>query len=185
MAATIAQVQGIANYHPHLNGNASQPQAQVPQGPPLQPATANPRGVVLSRNRETKILLSLDGDGIRGLSMLLVVESLVNAICVKIGQRLDPHQIFDLTGGSSLGGAIAIMLCRLQMQAHRAREAYKQIARQVYLNKKDYFVSLDPHVPTPYVDGLVLENEIKAVIVEELGNEDELLFDGREDSGDV
>ena len=142
-------------------------------------------GVLLSRRRETKILLSIDGDGIRGLSALLVIESLVNAICVKVGQRLDPHQIFDLTGGSSLGGVIAILLCRLRMQAHRAREAYRQIARQVYLNKRDWFISLDPHVQKPNVDGMPLETEIKTIIQQELGNENELLLDRREDSGDV
>jgi hypothetical protein len=142
-------------------------------------------GAILSRTRETKILLSIDGDGIRGLSALLVIESLVNAICVKVGQRLDSHQIFDLTGGCSLGGVIAIMLCRLRMQAHRAREAYKQIAKQVYLNKRDYFISLNPHAQTPNVDGMALENEIKGVIKQELGSQNELLLDGRPDSGDV
>lgn len=140
---------------------------------------------MISRNRETKILLSLDGDGIRGLSALLLVESLVNAICVKVGQRLDPHQIFDLTGGNSLGGATAIMLCRLQMQAHRAREAYKTIARQVFFNKRDFYNSLDPHMPRMYVDGRALEDDIKAIIKNELGNEEELLLDTRQDSGDV
>jgi hypothetical protein len=153
----------------------------------LQPTAQ--RGAILSRTRETKILLSIDGDGIRGLSALLVIESLVNAICVKVGQRLDSHQIFDLTGGCSLGGVIAIMLCRLRMQAHRAREAYKQIAKQVYLNKRDYFVSLNPHAQTPNVDGKALENEIKGVIKgvikQELGSQNELLLDGRPDSGDV
>jgi hypothetical protein len=154
------------------------------QGPPLQPAA--PTGVVLSRTRETKILLSIDGDGIRGLSSLLVVESLVNAICVKLGQRLDPHQIFDLTGGSSLGGVIAILLCRLQMQAHRAREAYKRISRQVFLNKRDFFVSLDPNASVPNGDGgAALDKEIRAVIQQELGTQDERFFDGREGSGDV
>jgi hypothetical protein len=141
--------------------------------------------VNLSRSRETKILLSLDGDGIRGLSALLVVESLVNAICVKIGQQVDPHQIFDLMGGSSLGGVVAVMLGRLRMQAHRAREAYKQIARQVFLNKKDFAVSLDPKAQTPNADGLALEKEIKRVVKQELGNEDEQLFEGKEDQGDV
>jgi hypothetical protein len=141
--------------------------------------------MILSRNRETKILLSLDGDGIRGLSTLLVVESLVNAICVKIGQRLDPHQIFDLTGGSSLGGAIAIMLCRLRMHATRARETYVKISRQVYLNKRDYFCSLESRGSTPYVDGKALEDTIREVVRQELGNEDESLLDSREDSGDV
>jgi hypothetical protein len=170
--------------------NSAKTNSDVPQqhaaaqGPPLQPAA--PTGVVLSRTRETKILLSIDGDGIRGLSALLVVESLVNAICVKIGQRLDPHQIFDLTGGSSLGGVIAILLCRLQMQAHRAREAYKRISSQVFINKRDFFVSLDPNASAPHGDGgAALDNEIKAVIQQELGIQDERFFDGREGSGDV
>jgi calcium-independent phospholipase A2-gamma len=157
--------------------------AHTPHAPPIQPAV--PAEAILSRTRETKILLSIDGDGVRGLSALLLIESLVNAICVKVGQRLDSHQIFDLTGGSSLGGVIAIMLCRLRMQAHRAREAYKQIAKQVYLNKRDYFISLDPHAQTSNVDGKELEREVKAVIQQELGNPDELLLDGRPDSGDV
>lgn len=144
-----------------------------------------PAQAILSRTRETKILLSIDGDGIRGLSALLLVESLVNAICVKLGQRLDCHQIFDLTGGSSLGGVIAIMLCRLRMQAHRAREAYKQIARQVYANKIDYFRYLDPHATIRRVDDGALEREVKNVVQQELGNPDEILLDGRSDSGDV
>ncbi|KAF2128417.1 FabD/lysophospholipase-like protein [Dothidotthia symphoricarpi CBS 119687] len=152
-------------------------------GPPLQAATSP--GLVTSQHRETKILLSMDGDGIRGLSTLLVVESLVNAICVKIGHQVNPCQIFDLMGGSSLGGVIAIMLGRLQMQAHRAREGYKRIARQVFLNKRDFFISLDPYAAISNVDAMALEREIKAVVKQEIGHEDELLFDGRDNLGDV
>ena len=152
------------------------------QSQPIRPAAPT---VNLSRNRETKILLSLDGDGIRGLSALLLVESLINAVCVKIGQPVDPHQVFDLMGGSSLGGVIAVMLGRLRMQAHRAREAYKQIAKQVFLNKKDLAASLDPKVQSPNADGSALESEIKKVIKQELGNEDEHLFEGKEGQGDV
>jgi patatin-like phospholipase/acyl hydrolase len=190
----------VSNIEPNTNDN--QQGSRTAQGPPLQPASST--GVVLSRNRETKILLSIDGDGVRGLSALLLIESLVNAICVKLGQRLDPHQIFDLTGGSSLGGVIAILLCRLQMQAHRAREAYKcvaneyelhvrhiltplgrQIAKQVFLNKRDFFISLDPQASTPNNDGQALESEIRTVLQQELGTQDERLFDDRSDSGDV
>ena len=149
------------------------------------PNSAGPLPAILSRTRETKILLSIDGDGIRGLSALLLVESLVNAICVKVGQRLDSHQIFDLTGGSSLGGIIAIMLCRLRMQAHRAREAYKQIAKQVFDNKRAYFRYLDPHAQIQKPDDSALENEIKSVVQQELSSADEVLLDGRPDSGDV
>jgi patatin-like phospholipase/acyl hydrolase len=139
----------------------------------------------MSRRRETKILLSLDGDGIRGLSALLVVESLVNAICVKIGQRLDPHQIFDLTGGSSLGGVIAIMLCRLKMQPHQAREAYKQISKQVFYNKRDFFAAFDPHVPPRHSDQTMLDIEIKTVVRNQTGTHDGLLLDERDDAGAV
>ena len=173
----------------NTNGHRSPSQhPDIPRDPALQDPSLKPlvpAQAILSRTRETKILLSIDGDGIRGLSALLLVESLVNAICVKLGQRLDCHQIFDLTGGSSLGGVIAIMLCRLRMQAHRAREAYKQIARQVYANKTDYFRYLDPHATIRGVDDSALEREVKSVVQQELGNPDEILLDGRSDSGDV
>jgi hypothetical protein len=180
--STVAPMHSTIAIDPNMYGNVAPRQAHVPQGPPLQPAT--PSTVILSRTRETKILLSVDGDGIRGLSALLLIESLVNAICVKIGQRLDPHQIFDLTGGSSLGGVIAILLCRLQMQAHRAREAYKKISRQVFLNKRDFFISLDPQAPL-LGDGTALEDEIRDIIQQELGSHDQRLYDDRQDSGDV
>jgi hypothetical protein len=178
-----AWVQPAENNGTNMHGAVVPQQAHPQEGPPLQPAA--PQHVILSRTRETKILLSIDGDGVRGLSALLLIESLVNAICVKIGQRLDPHQIFDLTGGSSLGGVIAILLCRLQMQAHRAREAYKKISKQVYHNKREFYISLDPHASLPNGDGSALESEIRQVIQQELGTQDERLFDSREDSGDV
>lgn len=188
--AKFAQIPPINNLlASHTNGHPSPPhRTNVPCDPTLQDPPSNsvaPVQPILSRTRETKILLSIDGDGIRGLSALLLVESLVNAICVKVGQRLDSHQIFDLTGGCSLGGIIAIMLCRLRMQAHRAREAYKQIAKQVFANKRDYFKYLDPHTQARSVDDSALENAIKSVVQQELGNPDETLLDGRPDSGDV
>ncbi|KAL5121722.1 hypothetical protein ACEQ8H_000409 [Pleosporales sp. CAS-2024a] len=161
-----------------------QQQPYPPQGPLLAAHSAQPR-VIISRRRETKILLSIDGDGIRGLSSLLVIESLVNAICVKVGQRLDPHQIFDLTGGCSLGGVIALLLCRLQMQPHRAREAYKKISEQVYHKRREFYMSCDPHVPLAHSDGAALERAINEVIQQENHTLEERLFDEREDSGDV
>jgi calcium-independent phospholipase A2-gamma len=71
------------------------------------------------------------------------------------------------------------------MQAHRAREVYKQIAKQVFENKRAYFRYLDPHAQIRKVDDSALENEIKNVIQQELGSPDEALLDGRPDSGDV
>jgi len=62
-------------------------------------------------------ILSLDGGGVRGLSCLLILRELME----EIGRREKsketpfPHQYFDLIGGTSTGGLIAIMLGRLRM----------------------------------------------------------------------
>jgi len=141
--------------------------------------------MVPSKSRETKVLLSLDGDGVRGLSQVLLVESLVNAVCTKIGAQVDPYQVFDLIGGCSMGGVLAIMLSRLRMQAHKAREAYKSIAKEVFSNKRDFFTSFDPHAPPKHQDGQAVEDAIKALVSQEVANPDELLLDSREDSSDV
>lgn len=148
------------------------------------PLTAVP-SMVPSKSRETKVLLSLDGDGVRGLSQVLLVESLVNAVCTKIGAQVDPYQVFDLIGGCSMGGVLAIMLSRLRMQAHKAREAYKSIAKEVFSNKRNFFTSFDPHAPPKHQDGQAVEDAIKALVSQEVANPDELLLDSREDSSDV
>jgi hypothetical protein len=131
------------------------------------------------------VLLSLDGDGVRGLSAILLVESLVNAICSKMGRRVDPFQIFDLICGTSTGGILAIMLGRLRMRAHKAREAYVRVARAMFIDKWAFFVSLDPHAPRPQNDTPTLENSLKEVLTNENGNVDDVFFDARTDSANV
>ena len=62
-------------------------------------------------------ILSLDGGGVRGLSSLLILREIMK----EIGRRaqapepLLPCQYFDLIGGTSMGGLIAIMIGRLRM----------------------------------------------------------------------
>ena len=69
-------------------------------------------------------LLALDGGGVRGLSSLLIVRSLMHEVQrilvdngqAKTGDKLPvPCQYFDLICGTSTGGLIAIMLGRLLM----------------------------------------------------------------------
>lgn len=139
----------------------------------------------LKRNRETKILLSLDGDGIRGLSAVLLVESLVNAICSKIGHRVDAYQIFDLIGGVSNGGLLAIMIGRLRMRVHEAREAYMSIAHTVFLDKLRFFSSFDPLAPPASQDTLALEKCLKELVKKEVEDVNETFFDSRPDSANV
>lgn len=62
-------------------------------------------------------VLSLDGGGVRGLSSLLILQEIME----DIERRTDanetplPCKYFDLIGGTSTGGLIAIMLGRLGM----------------------------------------------------------------------
>jgi hypothetical protein len=181
-ASTHPALPPIITNLPNFSNGSHQP-ASTPLEPQNQP-TVTPV-IVRSKSRETKILLSLDGDGIRGLSQVLLVESLMNAVCTKIGVQIDPYQVFDLIGGTSMGGILAIMLSRLRMQAHRAREAYKLIAKEVFPNKRDFFTSFDPLAVSKSHDGQAIENVIKAVVAQEVGNQNELLLDPRDDSADV
>lgn len=62
-------------------------------------------------------LLSLDGGGFRGLSSLLIVQRIMEQIRRETHADVTPLpcQYFDLIGGTSTGGLIALMLGRLGM----------------------------------------------------------------------
>jgi len=83
-------------------------------------------------------LLSLDGGGIRGLSELIVLREIMRRI--KHDEGLDeaprPCEYFDLIGGTSTGGLIALMLGRLRLTIDEAIEQYGQFARYVFSDKK-------------------------------------------------
>jgi len=85
-------------------------------GNPLALIRSNLKGNVADINHCPRIL-SLDGGGVRGLSSLLILREIME----EIGRRAQardpplPCQYFDLIGGTSTGGLIAIMLGRLRM----------------------------------------------------------------------
>ena len=62
-------------------------------------------------------ILSLDGGGIRGLSSLLILRTIMERIRLanQLSQTPKPCDYFDLIGGTSTGGLIAIMLGRLRL----------------------------------------------------------------------
>lgn len=63
-------------------------------------------------------ILSLDGGGIRGFSSLLILKEVMRGIARRSDQPHEtplPCEYFDLIGGTSTGGLIAIMLGRLRM----------------------------------------------------------------------
>lgn len=61
-------------------------------------------------------ILALDGGGIRGLSSLMILRDIMNEIGRETNtENPKPCDYFDLIGGTSTGGLIAIMLGRLGM----------------------------------------------------------------------
>ncbi|KAL2029337.1 hypothetical protein VTO58DRAFT_108529 [Aureobasidium pullulans] len=71
-------------------------------------------------------LLSLDGGGVRGLSSLYILKSIMDRLNYNRKQRnrppVKPCEVFDLIGGTSTGGLIAIMLGRLEMSVDECIE---------------------------------------------------------------
>ncbi|KAI8256446.1 Vegetative incompatibility protein HET-E-1 [Colletotrichum sp. SAR11_239] len=74
----------------------------------------------MDENRPIR-LLSLDGGGIRGVSSILVLKEVMRQVNVdrKPEDHLQPWQVFDLIGGTSTGGIIALMLGCLRMTLYK------------------------------------------------------------------
>jgi len=68
-------------------------------------------------------ILALDGGGVRGLSSLLILREVMEEIGNRTGadETPKPCEYFDLIGGTSTGGLIAIMLGLLGMVFLRMR----------------------------------------------------------------
>jgi calcium-independent phospholipase A2-gamma len=120
---------------------------------------------------------------VRGLSAVLLVESFVNAVCSKLGRRVDPYQIFDLVGGVSTTGFFAIMIGRMRMRAHSAREAYLGLSEEIFQDKRDFFQTFDPHKPAPPQPAITpLERSIQELVSKACEHPDATFFDNRSDS---
>jgi len=83
-------------------------------------------------------LLSLDGGGIRGLSELIVLREIMQRIQHDEGLETVPRpcEYFDLIGGTSTGGLIALMLGRLRLTIDEAMDQYGRFAQYVFSEKK-------------------------------------------------
>ncbi|KAL1978749.1 hypothetical protein VTN31DRAFT_1608 [Thermomyces dupontii] len=90
-------------------------------------------------------ILSFDGGGIRGLSSLLILENIMEKIRESKGLKDVPRpcEQFDLIGGTSTGGIIAIMLGRLGMSVDECIRAYRKFAQQAFTQKRTSWL---PHV---------------------------------------
>ncbi|KJK85414.1 hypothetical protein H633G_10742 [Metarhizium anisopliae BRIP 53284] len=88
-------------------------------------------------------VLSLDGGGVRGYSMLIIVQELMHRTFVEVeGRAPRRHEIpkpcdhFDLIVGTGTGGLIALMLGRLRLDLETCKELYVRMTRVVFETDK-------------------------------------------------
>ena len=80
-------------------------------------------------------ILSLDGGGVRGLFSIIVLEKVleeVHHLEGGIGSTPKPCEVFNLIGGTSTGGLLAIMLGRLQMDLVSCKQAYRDLSKGIF-----------------------------------------------------
>ncbi|KAK0187030.1 acyl transferase/acyl hydrolase/lysophospholipase [Armillaria mellea] len=119
-------------------------------------------------------LLSLDGGGVRGVSELVMLHIIMKHVQThkNLPNTPKPCEYFDLIGGTSTGGLIAIMLGRLKMSTMEALEKYTQISRMVFSpeNRKRFYGDAMFKKST-------LEDEMRKLVVLAGCSDDERLSD--------
>ncbi|CRL27391.1 NB-ARC [Penicillium camemberti] len=113
-------------------------------------------------------LLSLDGGGVRGLSTLYIMKGLMdrlNQARPEGSPAKKPCEVFDLIGGTSTGGLIAIMLGRLEMDVDQCIMAYIQLMKIIFGKPSKWALSSLFGKIEPRFDAEKLEGAINEVII--------------------
>ncbi|CAK7198610.1 hypothetical protein SEUCBS139899_001274 [Sporothrix eucalyptigena] len=118
-------------------------------------------------------LLALDGGGVRGLSSLMILRRLMAAVNPESPPK--PCEYFDMIGGTSTGGLIAIMLGRLGMTVDECIEAYTSLSDKVF-EKKSHRVKINGKLQGRF-GAAGLEDNIKQILRARNLREDQLLKD--------
>jgi predicted acylesterase/phospholipase RssA/pimeloyl-ACP methyl ester carboxylesterase len=80
-------------------------------------------------------LLSLDGGGVKGLFSIIVLQRVIDEAQKLQGNESvhkRPCDYFDLIGGTSTGGLLAIMLGRLEMNTRECISTYRTLAKKIF-----------------------------------------------------
>jgi patatin-like phospholipase/acyl hydrolase len=118
-------------------------------------------------------LLALDGGGVRGLSSLMIIRRLMATVDPDMPPK--PCEYFDMIGGTSTGGLIAIMLGRLGMSVDECIEAYTSLSDKVF-KKTGHRVKINGNLQGRF-DASELERAVKRILVERGLGEDALFKD--------
>ncbi|KFY32151.1 hypothetical protein V493_00462, partial [Pseudogymnoascus sp. VKM F-4281 (FW-2241)] len=130
-------------------------------------------------------LLSLDGGGVRGLSTLYILKSIMDRLNHERKKTaslppVKPCEVFDLIGGTSTGGLIAIMLGRLEMDVDECIAAYSDLAAAVFGEKLTQVpVNIKGKIK-PRFDSAKLESAIRKAVIRSGVSETDLLDNGTE-----
>ncbi|KAH6721025.1 hypothetical protein BKA61DRAFT_150212 [Leptodontidium sp. MPI-SDFR-AT-0119] len=76
-------------------------------------------------------LLSLDGGGTRGLSVLYTLREIMNAVVPGNGGSLRPCEYFELIGGTGLNGLSALMFSRFCYTIDEAIDFFHNLSKQL------------------------------------------------------
>ncbi|KAL1891432.1 hypothetical protein Sste5346_007696 [Sporothrix stenoceras] len=88
-------------------------------------------------------ILSLDGGGVRGYSIFIILQEIMHRTFVEMEGRAPhrneipkPADHFDLIVGTGTGGLIALMLGRLRLDIETCKELYVRMTRMVFETDK-------------------------------------------------
>ncbi|KAL3473620.1 serine hydroxymethyltransferase-domain-containing protein [Aspergillus californicus] len=95
--------------------------------------------------RKMKERATYDGGGVRGYSMLILLQELMHRIYVETegkpprrDQIPKPCDHFDLITGTGTGGLIALMLGRLRLDLETCKDVYVRMTRRVFETDKTF-----------------------------------------------
>jgi predicted acylesterase/phospholipase RssA len=134
--------------------------------PPQTPVHVKPA------TREFRIL-SLDGGGVRGLFTVIVLEVLMEEIRIltKHDDDIRPCDFFDLIGGTSTGGLLAVMLSRLRMDLISCKKQYRELSKTIFQKQGwsyPFKTAVDAWLGRAWYPAEPLEASIKAVVTERI-----------------
>lgn len=116
-------------------------------------------------------VLSLDGGVVRGLAELLILKKIFEVMAVMLTKRgeepkedLRPCDFFDLIGGTSTGGLIALMLGRLRLNLPMTIRAFQDISRATFPIDRKRWTPLKKYTGGIVYNEGALETRVKRVI---------------------
>ena len=129
------------------------------------------------RGKDFRLTIHADGGGVRGYSMLIILQELMYRTYVeaegKAPKREEipkPCDYFDLIAGTGTGGLIAIMLGRLRLDIETCMDVYVRMTKKVF--ETDKTIAGIPYKQTLF-KASKLEEAIKACVREHTFFEDE------------